>query len=76
MTPQELSAEEEAHYYHTIQYFNQLVRTHGAKVVLEDLKTLDLDTYDKLCYTLLEESVKKSRSVAAIFRDTFTTNAN
>lgn len=58
---------EESHYYHTIQYFNALVRQHGAKEVLDDLKMLDLLTYEALMLQLTENN-KKKKQEAAIFR--------
>lgn len=67
--PTELTWEEEAHYIHTIQYFNELIRKHGAKQVLEDLKNLDLDSYTEICYNVMQAQNKKQ--AAAIFRDHF-----
>jgi hypothetical protein len=68
MNPQEMRWEEEAHYYNTIQYFNALVRQHGAKQVLEDLKHLDLLTFDAIA---VEFSCKqgKQKEIAALFKD-------
>jgi len=67
MNPQEMKWEEEAHYIHTIQYFVALMRQHGAQQVLEDVKILDLDIYNNLCYTVLQAETKKKRE-AAIFK--------
>jgi hypothetical protein len=59
--------EEEAHYIHTIQYFVALMRQHGVKQVLDDVKILDLDIFNNLCYTVLQAETKKKRE-AAIFK--------
>jgi hypothetical protein len=67
--PTELRWEEEAHYIHTLQYFNALIRKHGAKQVLDDLKNLDLDSYAEVCYNVLQAQTKKQ--AAAIFRSPF-----
>ena len=58
---------EEAHYYHTIQYFNALIKKHGAKQVMDDLCMLDLLTYEALMLELSERSRKKVVRQAAIF---------
>lgn len=67
MNPQEMQWEEEMHYIHTIQYFVALMRQHGAKQVLDDVRNIDLDTYNDLCYTVLQAETKKNRE-AAIFK--------
>jgi len=59
--------EDEAHYYHTIQYFVALMRQYGTKQVLEDVKVVDLDTYNDLCYNVLQAETKK-KATAAIFK--------
>lgn len=71
MNPQELRWEEEAHYFNTIQYFNALVRAHGAKQVLADLQHLDLTTYDELVKICLELGSEKKKKVSALLKDPF-----
>lgn len=66
-TPEEREYGEEAHYYHTLQYFNELVRKFGAKRVVEDLKILDLTVYEDVVQSIAKE--EKKRPLAAIFRD-------
>jgi hypothetical protein len=73
--PQEMHDWEEAHYIHTIQYFNELVRKHGAKQVLEDVRNLDLDTYDKLQYHIVGVD-KKDKATAALLKDPYFRNAD
>jgi len=68
MNPSELRWEEEAHYVHTLQYFNSLVKGHGAKQVLEDLRSLDPLTYDTIVLQCIA-TVEKKKQTAAIFRD-------
>ena len=58
---------EEAHYYHTIQYFNALIKQHGVKQVMDDLHLLDQLTYDDIVVQLTEN--KRKAPVAAIFKD-------
>lgn len=69
--PTELPWEEEAHYVHTVQYFVALMRQHGVKQVLEDVKNLDLDIYNSLCYHVLQEKQKKTNEIAALFKPPF-----
>jgi hypothetical protein len=59
---------EEAHYYHTIQYFNALIKKHGAKQVMDDLHMLDQLTYDDVVVYLTESKRKSRLPVAALFR--------
>lgn len=68
--PTELPWEEEAHYVHTVQYFVALMRQHGVKQVLEDVKNLDLDIYNDLCYNVLQAETNK-RKTAVLLRDPF-----
>lgn len=67
-TPSGLKWEEEAHYIHTLQNFNALVREYGAKQVLEDLRSLDPLTYDTIVLQCIATGEKK-KQIAAIFRD-------
>ena len=59
---------EEAHYYHTIQYFNALIKKHGAKQVMDDLHMLDQLTYDDIVVYLIERGRKSKLPIAALFR--------
>jgi len=68
MNPQELPDWEESHYYHTIQDFNALVRSHGPKQVLDDLKNLDPLTYETIVVQCIATESKKKQT-AAIFKD-------
>lgn len=57
---------EESHYYHTIQYFNALIKQHGVKQVMDDLKLLDLLTYEAIVLQL-SENERSKKPIAAIF---------
>jgi hypothetical protein len=70
MNPSELSDGEQAHYYHTLQYFNELLRVHGPEQILEDLMLLDLTTYDNLVQWIASGSKKKAKAVL-LMRDPF-----
>jgi hypothetical protein len=70
MNPSELSDGEQAHYYHTLQYFNELVRVHGPKQVLEDLKNLDLTTYDSLLQWIASGETKR-RAAVLLMKDPY-----
>lgn len=63
--PSELKWEEECHYIHTLQYFNELLRTHGAKQVLEDLRNLDLTTYENFV-TMVVRTQATDKKVSAL----------
>lgn len=62
--------EEEAHYIHTVQYFVALMKQHGVKQVLEDVKNLDLDIYDAICYNVLQAETKKKQT-SVLLRDPY-----
>ena len=61
---------DEAHYVFTIQNFVALMRQYGVERVLADVKDLDLDTYQNVCYTVLKAD-KTKKNTAALFNPPF-----
>ena len=58
---------EEAHYFHTLQAFNDLLRRGDIRAILNDLKALDLTTYEQLV-VLYSQQAGQEKKVAAIFK--------
>lgn len=65
MLPSEMPEWEEAHYHHTIQYFNELLRRHGPKQVLEDMRILDLTTYENFV-TMVVRMQQTEKKIASL----------
>lgn len=58
---------DESHYYHTLLEFNDLLRNGDIRGVLNDLRILDLTTYEQFV-TVVAERKETERQVAAIFK--------
>jgi hypothetical protein len=58
---------DESHYYHTLLEFNDLLRKGDIRAILNDLKALDLTTYEQLV-VLCSQQAGQEKKVAAIFK--------
>ena len=58
---------EEFNYHHTLFAFNSLLRNYPIGAILDDLKVLDIDSYEKLV-DKIQNREKVDKQVAALFK--------
>lgn len=57
---------EEAHYFHTIEDFSDLITHYGARQVLEDLRILSLTNYENLAKIVVRTEENQKRTAALL----------